>query len=329
MRSKKLTSKINLYFTILELFKQNKTTSQISKELNISKQKLYYYTRRLRDLGFLQKKGYLVWEVLRSKKIDLEHTIIWKSKSIRGHAFIWKVKLSRIYDWKLVLDKKNIPYKLVRGCIPRIFINNKKVWLTKYSIIIYETKSFYGKDAIQSRKYAVFSLLDTLNDFSNKVGINIGRVYFKPTREHYGMIKNELARQLNDKGEKLIIRDDLDGEWFWIDDSNGMFGEMETGGKGFTKDRAGLNLEVQNWWNDMKRTDFKVTPTFLMENINKVVQVQKVEQKNKVEYSRDLVQHKEAIKTMGRNTEANTKSIELLADVVLQLKEEVKKLNDR
>jgi hypothetical protein len=31
---------------------------------------------------------------------------------------------------------------------------------------------------------------------------------------------------------------------------------------------------------------------------------------------------------MGNNTEANTKSIELLADVVLQLKEEINRLNE-
>ncbi len=324
-RSKKDTSKLNLYFTILELFKSGKTTSEISKELKISKQKLYYHTTVLRKLGFLQKKGYLVWEVLRSKKADLEHAIKWRDKSIRGHAFIWKVRLNRKYNWINLLNKNKIPYKLVRGYTPRIFVNNKKVWLAKDSIIIYESKSFFGKNATESRKYAVFELLSTLEDLSRKVKIYIKNFYFKPTREHYGMIKNELARQCNKSGEKIIVRDDLDGEWLWIDNSEGMLGELETGGKGFTKDRASLNLDVQKWYNDHKKHNFKVTPTFLLENINKLAQIQLVEQENKAEYSRDLIEHKNAIKTMGNNTAANTESIELLASVVMQLKEKIKK----
>ena len=44
---------------------------------------------------------------------------------------------------------------------------------------------------------------------------------------------------------------------------------------------------MQKWWNDNKKHKFEVTPSFLMENINKVVQVQKVEQEKKLEYSRD------------------------------------------
>jgi len=317
-RSKKDTSKIDFYFTILELFKSGKTTLEISKKLKISKQKLYYHTKVLRNLGFLQKKGYLVWEVIRSKKIDLEHAIKWRSKKIRGHAFIWKIKLDRNYNWEDILKKRNIPYKLVRGYTPRIFINNKKVWLGKESIIIYETKSFYGKDAIQSRKYAVFELLSTMNDFSIKLSIDIGKIYFKPTREHYGMIKNELARQCNQNNERIVVRDDLDGEWFWIDDSEGMLGEMETGGKGFTKDRASLNLDVQKWWNDNKKHNFKVTPTFLMESINKVTQ-------NQAMFNQNFESHVKSIKQLGNSADSNAKAIELLSDCILELKEELKK----
>lgn len=262
-KSKKITSKVNFYHVLLSLIKNNQDPS---KKLNISKQNLYYHKRKLQELGFLKKDKNL-WIVIRSKKEDLEHAIKWKSKAIRGHAFIWKIKINRNYDWKLLLDKKKINYKLVRGLIPRLFINNKKVWLGKETITIYENKSFYGKNAIESRKYAVFELQSTIEALKSKFGIDFN-YYFKVVREHFGMIKNELARQCNDKGEKIVVRDTLDGEWFWIDDSTGMLGEMETGGKGFTKDRAQLNMEVQKWWNDMKKTGFKVTPTFLMEQLN-------------------------------------------------------------
>jgi predicted DNA-binding protein YlxM (UPF0122 family) len=303
MRSKKTTSKINFYFTLLELFKKDKTTSEIAKELNISKQKLYYHTRRLRDLGFLEKKGYGVWEVKRSKKIDLEHTIKWREKKVRGHAFIWKVKLQKEFDWETILKRNKIPYKLIRGYTPRIFVNNKKVWLGKESIIIYENKSFYENNAINSRKYAIYELLSTLNDFSKKVKVNIGKYYFKPTREHYGLIKNELARQCNKKGEKIIVRDGLDGEWLWIDDSEGMFGELETGGKGVTKDRAGLNLDVQKWYNDHKSHNFKVTPSFLLESISGLVQTQQMNAENIKKHMDILDTMKETLKKIQESLE--------------------------
>jgi len=106
------------------------------------------------------------------------------------------------------------------------------------------------------------------------------------------MIKNELARQVNDKGEKLIVRDDLDGEWLFIDDSFSL-GELETAGKGITQDRAELNLNVQNWWNDMKETNFKVTPSFLMENINKVTN-------NQLMFAKNFESHVEAIQTLSK-----------------------------
>ncbi len=150
-----------------------------------------------------------------------------------------------------------------------------------------------------------------------RLQVNLYPYIFKPAREHYGIIKNDLAIQCNRNKEKIHIRDDLEGEWLWIDDSYGL-GELEN--------KSPLrNMQVQRWWNDNKKHDFKVTPSFLLENINKLVQSQLIEQENKAEYSRDLVKHKEAIKTMGNNTEANTKSIELLADILLELKETIKK----
>lgn len=322
MRSKNETSKINFYFTILELFKKGKTTSDISNELSISKQKLYYHTSVLKKLGFIKNIGYGVWKVLRSKKKDLEHAIKWKDKSIRGHAFIWKVKLEKKYNWIDILTNYKIPYKLVRGYTPRIFVNNRKVWLAKDSIIIYENKSFFGKNAIESRKYAVFELLSTIESFSKKVKIFFKNFYFKPTREHYGLIKNELARQCNKKGEKIIVRDDLDGEWLWIDDSIGQLGELETSGKGFTKDRAALNLDVQKWYNDHKKHNFKVTPSFLLESLNQVTQ-------NQLMFNQNFESHVGSIKKLGYSAEANAKSVELLADKILELSEEIKKINGK
>jgi len=316
--SKKTTSKLNFYFALLNHLKNPKINQKkICKDLGISKQNLYYHRKKLQELGFL-KKDKSVWIVLKSKKEDLEHALNWKDKKIRGHAFIWKVKPIRNFEWKTILERKKIKYNLVRGHTPRIFIDNKKIWLAKETIIVYETKSFYGKDAFESRKLAVFELMKTLQSLKNKLGVEF-KYLFMTTREHYGMIKNELARQVNDKGEKIIVRDYLDGEWLWVDDSTGMMGELETGGKGFTQDRASLNKGVQKWYNDMKKTKFQVTPTFLMESINKVT-------KNQQMFAQNMESHVGAVQKLGNSAEANALTVELLAQKVAELTEEVKKL---
>lgn len=307
---KELTSNVDFYFTLLDHIQNNRNPI---KEMGIYKQQLYYYRRQLVKLGFLKKDKNL-WIVLKGKKIDLEHALNWRDKKIRGHAFIWKVKQERNYDWKMLLEKKNIPYNLVRGLIPRIFIKDNKVWLGKNTITIYSSKSFYGRNAIESRKYAVLDLLDIMNELQRKLGITF-KYLFKPTREHFGMIKNELARQCNKDGEKIIVRDNLDGEWLWVDDSEGMLGELETGGKGLTKDRALINKEVQKWFNDMKKTDFKVTPTFIIESLDRQRLL------NNDSFNQ--------IKMVVNNQEIFDKNISLHQSVLREMSETLKKIQEK
>jgi hypothetical protein len=320
---KELTSNVDFYFTLLDHIQNNRNPI---KEMGIYKQQLYYYRRKLVELGFLKKDKNL-WIVLKGKKIDLEHAMNWRDKKIRGHAFIWKVKQDRHYDWKMLLEKNNIPYKLVRGLIPRIFIKDKKVWLGKETITIYDSKSFYGKNAIESRKYAVYELMSIMNELQRKLGITF-KYLFKPTREHYGLIKNELARQCNKNKEKIIVRDNLDGEWLWVDDSEGMLGELETGGKGITKDRTLINQEVQNWFNDMKKTNFKITPSFIMNKLSESNEIlketaERINQSSKTSLDTSMVikQQQDNIIQMQSEVRGLTELVSQLAFIIKNMKD--------
>jgi len=187
--------------------------------------------------------------------------------------------------------------------------------------------SYYGETAIESR-YSAFQEIKLIVDALNrKLGILIKPSSISFQKEHYALIKNDLAIEENKRGNIIRVSDE-EGEWLIVDDSLCMGGELETVGKKAFQ----TNIPMQKWWNDNKKHKFEVTPTLLLESINQVVQVQKVEQEKKLEYSRDLVVHKNAIDTMSKetkrmsyNTDANSKSIELLADVVLQLKEVIEK----
>jgi DNA-binding IscR family transcriptional regulator len=288
-----MASKENFYLTVLDLFKQGLNPSKISKKLNISKQKLNYYIRKLKKNGYIEKKGYGTWEV---KTFSLSQ-INLKQLKVRGHAFVWKVKIHKNFNWEEILKGKN--FKLVgKEKYPRIIIKDKKVWLGKNRIIIFENKSFYSNNAINSKKLAVFSLLEVLRALESKLSINLRPYAFSLSREHYGLIKNELARQCNKKGEKIHIRDDIDGEWLWIDDSESL-NELET-------NKVGNNLGVQNWWNDMKKNKFQVTPSYTLNSINQVTQ-------NQMMFAQNFETHVEAIKTLSEK-------VKELSEVIKELK---------
>jgi hypothetical protein len=273
---KKLVQKEDFYLTIFELLKQGLNPSKICSQLQISKQNINYYIRKLKNEGIIEKKGYGTWEV----KTLLPNTLTKNTKSIRGHAFIWVIKLPKEI---IGLNEKVEGTILNKGQV-RLFIKEHKVWIGKKSIVIYEPHSFYGKSSIEARKYAVIGLLEVLGELENKLGIKLHKKIFKPSREHYGQIKNDLARQYNRKGEKLVIHDDLEGDWLWIDDSEGLE-ELET--KSIVRSK-----QVQDWWNDNKAHDFKVTPSFLLNSINQVTS-------NQAMFGKNLETHIEAIKTLS------------------------------
>ena len=259
--------------------------AQIAKENKINPRTLQYYLRQLKQNGNVQKVDYGIWKVIKEVSKTNKATSI--NKQIRGHAFNWKVKFLRDIDWKKRLDKKKIKYQLIgiNKSTPRIIFNNKKIWFTKTGLIIYEPFSFYSNSAFTSKGLAVFELDRTIKQLGRKLNIDLSNYKFTTSREHYAQIKNDLAKQYNDKGEKLYIRDDNNSIWLWIDHSHGV-DELEA-------DKPKNSRGVQNWYNDMKKTNFEVTPTFVLNSINQVTQ-------NQLMFNKNFESHVEAIQTLSK-----------------------------
>lgn len=292
---------LGVYLPVIKLIEQNKSPSQISRILNISKQNLNNHLRRLVKNKKIIKKSRGIYKVNSSP----EHPSKLFPKEIRGHAFIWTLKLNRKWDWINRLNKFKQTYKLVRNTIPRIIINNRKIWLGKENIVIYEAHSFYGKTAAESKRHAVISLLETINKLEFKLNINLKPYIFKPAREHYGIIKNDLAQQCNRQGEKIHVYDNLEGEWLWIDDSLSL-GELETGGK-----KALLrNLQAQKYFNSHKKTDFKVTPEFVLNTLTKIAETQLHNQFQVQQFTKQIKSHLKLIKDYRRENKAWRKNLE-------------------
>lgn len=282
-KSKKTTGKKDFYLPVLAALKETTKLSKIKNDLGISKQDLNYYIRKLKAEGYIAKKGRGWYEVTDKSKNLTKYDKLLKKDISRGHAYIWNVYFPKeIVDYGKrleVLKAKNHHFELVGALktTPRIKVLGRKVWLCNDHIRIFDkpNQSYYGNNAIESRKSAFQELLLILNALESKLGVSLRPFDFTWQKEHYALIKNDLAIDHNQKGEIIRISDES-GEWLLIDDSLGEGGELENIGK-----KAFItNLPMQRWWNSNKATGFKVTPEFVLEMFGKIGETQVLDKVN-------------------------------------------------
>jgi len=257
---------------ILEEFKSGSSPAQISKKLSIPKQTLNYYVGKLKKQGCIKKKGYGVWEYIRPLQEVPNLTITHSDnpigtlhkREIRGHAFIWKIQFMKDFDWDKVVrsyKKKKLTFQLMKhNKIWRTIFKNRKIWLGKKGLTIYEPIDFLGRSSFEVKGRAVFEMDLLIKDLFAELGLKMLPYRFTTSREHYGIVKNELARQYNDKKEKMHIRSEDGSIWMWIDDSKGL-GELENCD-------PTINRQVQKFWNDHKKNNFEVDASFVLNGFN-------------------------------------------------------------
>ena len=290
--SKKTTKKYNFYLTITNELKDKTNLTNIQKKLNISKQNLNYYLRQLKKKGFVYSKGYGWYELTEKGKNPTKYDIFLNKDSIRGHAYVWNVELpKKIKDWDKrlnIIKQKNINYKLVGALktTPRIKALGRKVWLCNDHIRIFdiEKSSYYGKDAIESKKNSTLQLCRIIQVLENKLGFYFKPLNFEVRKEHYALIKNDLAIEHNKKGIILRIKDENNEEFLLIDDSLGQGGELENIGKKAFK----TNIPMQKWWIENKDTNFKVTPNFILKSLGGLIQTQQMNADNIIKHQKVL-----------------------------------------
>lgn len=269
-KSKKVTKKNNFYLSILNILKDSTNLTKIQESLNISKQNLNYYLRQLKKKGFIYSKATGWYELTEKGKNPTKYGIFLEKDMIRGHAYIWETEIEKIpenWDSRIeILEKRNINYRLVGALktTPRIKVLGRKVWLCNNNLRIFdiEKKSYYGNNAKESRKISKLEAMKIVRACEGKLGIKLNPNKIKFRKEHYALIKNDLAIEHNQKGEILRISDE-EGEWLLIDDSLGEGGELENIGKKAFK----TNPKLQNWWNQKKKNNFKIDDNYIEKNI--------------------------------------------------------------
>ncbi len=316
--SKKTTGKKNFYLPIISSLEISTNLLEIQKKLGLSKQQLNYYLRQLKKKGLIKHKANGYYEVVKGSKNSTKYGSLFEKDSIRGHAYIWNVKLTKkLENWDKrieILSKKNINYKLVGALksTPRIKVLGRKVWLCNNHIRIFDVEkaSYYGKTAQEAKRNAVLELFRIINALENKLGFIFKPFEFSFQKEHYALIKNDLAIEHNKKGIILRIKDENNDEWLLVDDSLEKGGELENVGKKAYQ----TNKPMQKWWNNHKETNFKVTPGAILSHMDKTSQI--------------LEQTTQQIKKVSENQVVFDKNISLHQEVLGEIRDAIKELKE-
>lgn len=296
---------------IISEMKAGLSPAKIAKKHKISKQTLDYSFGKLKALGCIEKVSYGVWKVLKEVPKTPQGSIggdsDFSKKPIRGHAFIWKIEFVQPYDWFKIIKaykKKKLKFGLIcGGRVPRTILNNRKIWLTRKGLTIYEPLDFMGRSSFEVKGTAVYEMDRLIKSLIRELGLKFKRYRFSTSREHYGMVKNELARQYNARKEKMIVRGEDGTAWLWIDDSKGME-EMET-------NEPNVSRQVQNFWNDHKKHKFEATPSMVLGAIKKNAE-------NLDYHAENMRSHVEAVRDLGAG-------VKELVKVINEMRKEVRR----
>ena len=296
----------NFYLSIIRHLKVSTNLTKLQEKLGISKQQLNYYLRGLKERGLVIKKGRGWYEPVKKSKNSIRYGNLLVKDSSRGHAYVWNVKLPKeIEGWNKrikKLEEKGIHFNLVGALktTPRIKALGRKVWLCNDHLRIFDKpkQSYYGKTAKESKSLAHMELLSIVRVLENKLGFLFKPLVYSVQKEHYALIKNDLAIDQNKKGIIMRIKDENGDEWLLIDDSLEQGGELETVGKKAYKN----NIPLQKWWIDHKNQNFKVTPSFILNTMNGI-------QQNQLIFDKNMTSHLEVLKKLGTAVDELRKEI--------------------
>lgn len=220
---KKDVKKEEFYLYVLHQIQSGKKPIDISKSLNISRQKLNYYIKQLKQKGFLEKKGYGTWALKKDvKKFSLGTTRpITNLHALQIRFPILKGKIADS-DWKIKEKLKNwLPkYKnldILEGLT--IKNNNNKsitIWaksrnlssLNEVNVLSYKIMSFAHQYFMN--KYNV--ILDVFNCETKNLDLGTEDKHSK------SMLRKgeKFTLNLNKKSEKIFPKDNIDAK-AWID----------------------------------------------------------------------------------------------------------------
>lgn len=264
---------------VLDLItKEFLTLQQIQIRRQCSKQAVYKIVKKLREKGVLNNG---------LQKVDYFQCT---SQPNRLHGQELNIKIiSKSNKYLEILNKSNL-----------IFKDGHTLRLYKDSIEIYagEGISFFGETesraTSKSLDYWKKFIVGLENEF--KVILLKNRVQnIKLVNHHYATINSKVSKDSTGNDTHYRVYSDVDGKLIFLTDNSFNLKEHETVHPIDSKIHSeNVNKQINDWCNNNPPTNSELT-----NNLNKLIELQIEEVKNRKEYSHDLVVHKEAIRTLS------------------------------
>jgi hypothetical protein len=293
---------------ILRLFSIGMTKKYIREKLNLSKSNFSNYLNKLESSNNIKRIGKYQVKVLSSSLIHPRVTknSINKKLNKRGHAHNFKILFPQETDLRekpLIKDYllKDLPERRKLHILPfkslRLSHKGFTIWINKTSLTIYSNNSYYSQDALKSKFRALQDVDNVIQYLKDKFQFK-GIYGLEIFREHYGLIFNKFAEWILSKGEKMEIKDKGNKSILWVDDSK----EDDIGLKEF----EGINpLDVNNadnYFESCEKTNWKVTPEFILNVMNGI-------QQNQLIFDKNMKSHLKILNRLGKAVENLTSAV--------------------
>ena len=195
----------------LKLLSEYLPISKIANLLNKSSKTIYKSFLIYRKKGWINEDRSLTSEGLR--KVELAIAGVQKvENTIRLHNLVFLVNIPRPIKINKLLELKNIFYKTIdmgTWNAKQIIIDNRKVWINPKKIIFY-MDNYYGNTPLEAFTEALNELKQLVLRIQQLLNIKLiynNSIDFSISRQHYALIKNQLAKQYNKEKKKLFVYD--------------------------------------------------------------------------------------------------------------------------
>jgi len=175
-------------------------------------------------------------------------------------------------------------------------------------MVIYEPLDFIGHSSFQVKGNAVYEMDQLVKGMLKQLKLDFKPYRFTTSREHDAQMKNGLARQFNEKKEKLQVKNEEGTTWLWIDNSTVEGyrpGELET-------NDAILSRGVQKHWNSHKKHEFKVDADYVIDNLKTAGDHIKQNADNLGFHAENMRSHVKAVQDLGDGVKELTRIIKEL-----------------
>jgi len=295
----------------------------INKLIDLPKRTIYRKLNKLKSRGLVEDIT-PIWKIVNGQ-VNFCHSLLGNNKIFELHNLSYILKLIKVPDWwnkrKPRLSRlKGWNFKHIAfgkgGSNPYQQLINENWVIQTYpeSIILIARKRYYSNNPFEAITEAINDVVDIIAYLEERLKFRLfpNEIPILEIRNNdFLRIKDYLAEHCKKQGKRFLVEIDKNRK-VWVDYS-------EPFGKEANYPEGQEILE-------------KVTKDYLLKKpmLNSELQmaIQQVTQ-NQLMFNQNFETHVKAVRQLGNNADANTKSIELLADTILDLKEEIKKINGK